>query len=32
VNAVKALPPELQKLRPWARSIAGVKADIQKKQ
>ncbi|GAA0696807.1 hypothetical protein GCM10009104_26130 [Marinobacterium maritimum] len=32
VNAVKALPPALQKLRPWARSIAGVKADIQKNQ
>lgn len=31
INAVKQLPPELQKLRPWARSIAGVKADIKKK-
>ncbi len=31
VSAVKALPAGLQRLRPWARSIAGVKADIQKK-
>ncbi len=30
LNAVSALPSELQKLRPWARSIAGVKADINK--
>jgi septal ring-binding cell division protein DamX/type II secretory pathway predicted ATPase ExeA len=30
MNAVATLPPELRKLRPWARSIAGVKADIRK--
>ncbi|MBR9827772.1 MAG: AAA family ATPase [Oceanospirillales bacterium] len=31
VSAVQALPAGLQKLRPWARSIAGVKSDIKKK-
>ncbi len=31
LNAVSGLPAALQKLRPWARSIAGVKADIKKK-
>lgn len=30
-NAVASLPESLRKLRPWARSIAGVKADIRKK-
>ena len=30
-NAVAGLPEALRKLRPWARSIAGVKADINKK-
>ncbi|KEA65079.1 DamX, an inner membrane protein involved in bile resistance [Marinobacterium lacunae] len=28
--AVQTLPAELRKLRPWARSIAGVKSDIRK--
>ncbi|WP_432697327.1 AAA family ATPase [Marinobacterium sp. YM272] len=28
--AVETLPQALRKLRPWARSIAGVKSDIQK--
>ena len=31
LNAAAALPESLRKLRPWARSIAGVKADIRKK-
>lgn len=30
MNAVKTLPAELRKLRPWARSVAGVKSDIRK--
>jgi septal ring-binding cell division protein DamX len=30
-SAVASLPESLRKLRPWARSIAGVKADIRKK-
>ena len=30
-RAIAELPPSLRKLRPWARSIAGVKADIRKK-
>lgn len=30
-NAVASLPESLRKLRPWARSIAGVKADIRKR-
>ncbi|MBS97874.1 MAG: hypothetical protein CMI01_04275 [Oceanospirillaceae bacterium] len=30
MNAVAALPASLRKLRPWARSIAGVKSDIRK--
>ena len=30
LNAVKTLPEELRKLRPWARSVAGVKSDIRK--
>ena len=30
LNAIAALPAPLRKLRPWARSIAGIKADIRK--
>lgn len=30
MNAVKTLPEELRKLRPWARSVASVKADIRR--
>lgn len=31
LNAAAALPASLRQMRPWARSIAGVKADIRKK-
>lgn len=31
VSAVKSLPADLQRLKPWARSVSGVKADIRKK-
>lgn len=30
MNAVKTLPEDLRKLRPWARSVASVKADIRR--
>jgi septal ring-binding cell division protein DamX len=30
-SAIKKLPSELRKMRPWARSVRGVQIDIKKK-